>query len=198
MTGADARVSSQKEPDETGDPYEDYPDDQKTGEEDLAGSEIVKIATDLKGIGNTAFKSKDISVALGKYQKGLRYLNEYPEPLESDPPDMGTTLNQLKVTLYSNSALCYNKQGNFERAISSATSALEVSGATETEKGKAYYRRALAKAGTKDEEEAMKDLEEALKCVPGDSNVTNELNKMKKKVAEQTKKEKAAYQRFFQ
>jgi len=121
-------------------------------------------------------------------------LLDFPEsPLNSEPKE----LNQLKTTLHSNSALCYNKVQNYGSAITSATAALETPGITDAEKGKAYYRCALAKGGSKDEEGALADLEQALKCVPGDSAITNELGKMKAKAAERERKEKAAYKKFF-
>lgn len=197
LTDADAANALQKQPDKTGDPYEDYPDDQKKGDEELSSSEILNIATELKGFGNTAFKDQDMTLAVDKYEKGLRYLRELPESQDSDSADMSKNVNQLKVTLHSNSALCSIKRQDFATAATSATSALEVPHITDTEKGKALYRRALAKGGLRDEEAAMTDLEQALVCVPGDSNATNELNKMKKRAAEREQKEKSQYKKFF-
>jgi len=195
LKGDAARTASEKTVDSTGDPYEDFPEDQ---EAELSGPEIVKVATELKGFGNKAFKAGDLSLGLDKYQKGLRYLHEYPEPLENDPPELGKQLNSLKFTLHSNSALLQNKLKSFDEALTSASNALEISGSTDAEKGKAYYRRALAKAGLKDEDAAMKDLEEALKFVPSDAAILKELDAVKKHAAERAKKERAAYKKFFQ
>jgi peptidyl-prolyl isomerase D len=139
-----------------------------------------------------------LSLGLDKYQKGLRYLHEYPEPLENDPPELGKQLNSLRFTLHSNSALLQIKLQNFEEARTSASNALEVPDTTDTEKGKAYYRRGLANVGLKDDEEAEKDLAAAAKLVPGDAAVAKELESVKKRAAERKKKEKAAYQKFFQ
>lgn len=197
LTGADAETIPQKEPDKTGDPYEDYPEDQKEGEEELTGAEILKIATDLKGYGNGAFKTQDIQLALDKYQKGLRYVHEYPQPLENDPPELGKNLNSLKITLHLNSAQCYIKQENWERAGFSATAALEIDDITEAEQGKAYYRRALAKAGLKDDEDAVRDLEEAQKVTKGDKAVEAELAKLKKRAADREKKQRSALKGAF-
>lgn len=194
LTGDEAQEAAKKQPDPLGDAYEDYPEDQ--GKE-LSGMEIVKIASDLKEFGNKAFKAGDLTLGLSKYQKGLRYLHEYPEPLENDPPGLGRTLNSLKFTLHSNSALLQIKLKDYESALNSASKALSVPDATDAEMGKAYYRRALARSGLKDEEEATRDLEEALTRVPGDPAITNELNAVKKRAAERQKKEKAAYQKFF-
>lgn len=186
-------------PDKLGDAYEDYPDDQKAeGQDEIPAQQILKIATDLKGYGNAAFKSQEWALALEKYQKGLRYLHEYPETNENDPPDLEKQLDQLKVLLHSNSAQCSIKKEDFEAAEKSASAALDLSGATEADKGKVLYRRAVAKVGMKNDDGAIEDLEAALKCVPGDANVTNELRRLKIKSAEKLKKEKAAFKKFFQ
>lgn len=198
LTGSDAENLPQKQADKTGDPYEDYPEDQRQGDEEIPGPNILKIAGDLKGFGNTAFKSQDFALAVDKYQKGIRYLHEFPEsPLDNEPAEGSNQLNQLKITLQSNSALCYNKLQKYALASTAATAALETPGVTDAEKGKAYYRRALARGSSKDEETALKDFEQALKFAPGDSAITNELNKMKAKAAERERKEKAAYKKFF-
>lgn len=192
LTGADAESLPQKQPDKTGDPYEDYPEDQAEGEDELSGTDIHKIATELKGYGNTAFKAQDIETALDKYQKGLRYLHEYPEPLDSDPPELGQQLDSLKISLHLNSAQCYLKQDNWDRAEFSTTAALEIDGITDVEQGKAYYRRALAKAGAKNDEEAIKDLKEAQTHVKGDKAIDSELAKLKKRMADAEQKQKKA------
>ena len=56
LTGDEAQNigESKKEPDSTGDAYEDFPEDQ--GEE-FQGPQILEIATKLKEYGNKAFQS---------------------------------------------------------------------------------------------------------------------------------------------
>ena len=186
-----------KEPDSTGDLYEEFPEDQ--GEE-FKGPQIAKIAKDLKEFGNKAFKTGDLNLALEKYQKGLRYLNEYPEALPEDPPELSKELTHLRFTLHSNSALLQIKLKSFEEAQSSADNALEIDGdvVPNQDRAKASYRKALALLGLKDEEEAVKILETAQKLAPGDVAISKELGAAKKKAAEHAKKEKAAYKRFFE
>lgn len=158
--------------------------------------ETVKIVTDLKTYGNAAFKDNKLPLALDKYEKGLRYLNEEPD-VTSSPAETSSTLSALRFTLNSNSALLHNKLKNFADAERTASAALAVSGTTDTDKAKALYRRAIAHVGLKNEEEALKDLEEANKLVPGDAAVVKELSAVKKNAAERAKKEKAAYSKFF-
>lgn len=195
MSGDEAINVGKKEPDSTGDTYEDFPQDQ--GEE-FKGPEVLKIATELKDFGNKAFKANDLTLALAKYQKGLRYLNEYPEALPEDPPELSKELTHIRFTLHSNSALLQIKLKSFEEAQNSADNALEVEAVSNQDRAKASYRKALALLGLKDDEEAVKSLETAQKLAPGDVAISKELSAAKKKAAEHAKKEKAAYKKFFE
>ena len=186
-----------KAADSTGDPYEDFPEDQKQGDEELKGVEIVKIATELKDMGNKFFKEQKLDIALSKYQKGLRYLHEYPEPIEGDPADLGAQLTALRISLHSNSALLQLKLKEYADAEKSASNALAVKDIKDADKGKAYYRRALARKELKNEDEAVADLEQAIKFVPNDAGIKNELAATKKRQTDRLKKEKAAYGKFF-
>jgi len=197
LTGDAAVTAGQKMDDGTGDTFEDFPEDQP-GVEEFTGAQVVKIATELKEFGTKAFKAGDLTVGLDKYQKGLRYLNERPTAEDGDGPEVGKQMTALRFALHSNSALLQNKLKMFSDASTSASNALELKGPTDAERAKAYFRRATAKVGLKDEEEAQKDLEEANRLAPGDPGITKELAAVKKKAQEQTKKEKAALKKFFE
>ena len=196
LSGAAFNSATEKAADSTGDPYEDFPDDQGP---DLKGMEYFQIASEIKDMGNKAFKAGDNELGIEKYQKALRYLNEYPETNDSDPPELGGQMIQLKFTLHSNSALLANKSQRYQEAQKWAGFALEAAppDAKDLDKGKAYYRRALARIGLQDDEGALEDLEQAAKLAPGDPGITNEKAKVKKRVAEREKKEKAAFKKFF-
>ena len=157
----------------------------------------MSIATALKELGNKAFKSGALELGIQKYQKGLRYLHEYPTPLDTDPADLGTQLNALKISLYLNSALLQNKVGQFVEAAENAGKALEIEGINEKDMAKAYFRRGQARVGRKNEEEALKDLETASKYAPGDAAITKELDNVKRRVKERKEKEKKAYKNAF-
>jgi peptidyl-prolyl isomerase D len=193
LTGEEAADADKKAPDSTGDPYEDFPEDQNSTP---TASEIVKIATDLRGFGNAAFKAGDLSLGLDKYQKGLRYLNEDPD-LTNEPPETKKTIDALRFTLNSNSALLSNKLKSYDDALRSASAALDVADISGADKAKALYRKAVAEVGLKDEDAAVADLEAAIKLAPGDPAITKELAQVKKAAADRAKKEKAAYSKFF-
>ncbi|KAF2963768.1 hypothetical protein GQX73_g9806 [Xylaria multiplex] len=181
--------------DPLGDTYEDFPEDETTSAP-LDAAKILQIASDCKEFGNKAFKAGDVLTGLEKYQKGLRYLNEEPD-LDAASEDTKTKLSALRFTLNCNSALLNLKLESWEDAERSATAALAVPGTSDAEKGKAHYRRGLALIKLKDEDEAVKALQEAKKLVPGDAAITKELETVKKQAAARLAKEKAAYKKFF-
>ncbi|KAI0468112.1 cyclophilin-like domain-containing protein [Xylaria cf. heliscus] len=184
-----------KAADPLGDAYEDFPEDE-TASAPLDAAKVLQIASDCKEFGNKAFKAGDILTGLEKYQKGLRYLNEEPDLREVDE-DIKAKLASLRFTLNCNSALLNLKLEAWEDAERSAASALAVPGISDAEKGKALYRRGLAFIKLKDEEEAVKALQEARKLVPNDAAIAKELDTVKKQAAARVAKEKAAYKKFF-
>ena len=188
---------TKKEPDSTGDTYEDFPDDQLPNGEEWKGTDIVRITDELKSMGAKAFKGGELSLALSKYQKALRYLHEYPTPLEGDPPDMGNQLNKLKIALYNNTSLLQYKLKQYKDSSESAEKAMGVEGITDAEKGKALFRKGMAAKEMKNEDEASANLEEALKLVPNDAGVKNELAGVKKAASDRRAKEKKAYSKMF-
>ncbi|KAI9805717.1 MAG: peptidyl-prolyl cis-trans isomerase cpr6 [Piccolia ochrophora] len=195
-------VSALRNPttDPHGDPHEDYPEDQSTT---LSGPDLARIASFLKDLGNKLFKSGDTSTALDKYQKALRYLQEYPSPLDTDPPDLAPQLAALRFSCHSNAALLQLKAAAYDAARASATYALEIDvggnkGGGDAERAKALYRRALAAKGLKDDERAERDLIEADALVPGDKAVAAELAAVKKRAVERREKEKRVYKKFFE
>ncbi|KAF2654433.1 peptidyl-prolyl cis-trans isomerase D [Lophiostoma macrostomum CBS 122681] len=197
LTGEDYDKATEKKADATGDPYEDFPADHKQEEEEWKGTDILKIATDLKDLGNAAFKKGDLQLGLAKYQKALRYLHEYPTPIEGDPEDLGANLNALKISLYLNSALLQNKLSAYSDAASSASNALEIEGISDKDKAKALFRRAQARIGKKSEEDALADLEAAKKLQPSDPAIGKELDGIKGRVKARKEKEKKVYANAF-
>lgn len=196
LNGQEFSSATQKPADATGDPYEDFPDDQG---EDLKGTDYFKIASDLKDFGNKAFKASDLETGIEKYQKGLRYLHEYPETNDSDPADLATQLKQLRFTLNSNSALLANKAKRYEEGEKWAGFAIEgiPPEAKDADKAKAYYRRGTARVALRDEESGLKDLETAAKLAPGDAAIARDVAGVKKSVQARLDKEKAAFKKFF-
>lgn len=194
LHGEEYEKAIEKPVDTLGDKYEDFPSDQA---DELSGKEGFAIAKDIKDLGNKAYKSADWPVALKKYQKSLRYLNESGDPVEGDPETLAKDIASLRFALNNNSAQVQIKLKDFAGAIKSATSAIDVPDQPAEARAKAFYRRAEARSERKAEEDALVDLEEALKLAPTDAGIKNKYNAVKSKVAEFKKKEKAAYSKFF-
>lgn len=196
LSESEAIAAETKAPDAYGDEYEDFPEDQVTGDEVLSATRILKIAGDCKEFGNKAFKGGNFSVALDKYQKGLRYLNEDPD-LDGEPADTKEKMDALRVSLNSNAALMNMKLSAWDDAVRAADNALAVSSISDKDKAKALYRRGFAQVRLKDEDSALQSLEEAKKLAPEDAAVASELATVKKAAAARLAKEKAAYKKFF-
>lgn len=163
----------------------------------MDGATILRIGTELKEFGNKAFKAGDLELGLEKYTKGLRYLAEYPVALDNDPPELFKNIQALKFILLSNSALLQNKQKLYREADESASKALDIPDITGTDKAKALFRRAMAKAALKDDDGALEDLKEANNHAPGDAAILKDLNAAKDRVHAKKEKEKQAYKKFF-
>lgn len=194
---ADIAELTKKKADSTGDSYEDFPEDQKTGDEEWKGTELVKIVDDIKSLGSKAFKNSELDLALNKYQKALRYLHEYPEPLENDPKDLGAQLTDLKITLHTNSSLMQFKLAKYRDSYDSADKAASVPGISKEKKGKALFRKGMALKGAKDEEGAIEYLSQAAELVPGDAGIQKELAAVKKAAADRKAKEKKVFSKAF-
>lgn len=166
-------------------------------DDEWEGAQILKIATELKDMGNAAFKKQDLSLGIKKYDKSLRYLHEIPAPSDNEPSELWKSLQALKITVYSNLALLQNKSSQYNEAAESATKALESEGITEKDLAKVYFRRATAKIGKKNDEDALADLNEAIKYAPGDAAIVKELDLVKKKVQARKDKEKKVYANAF-
>lgn len=196
LSPSEAVMADTKAADAYGDEYEDFPEDQVTGDEVLSASQILKVAGDCREFGNKAFKAGDLSVALDKYQKGLRYLNEDPD-LDGEPAETKEKMDTLRVALNSNAALMNLKLGAWRDTVRAADNALAVASISDKDKAKALYRRGFAQVRLKDEDAALESLEQAKKLAPEDAAVATELAAVKKAAAARLAKEKAAYKKFF-
>ena len=198
LTGDDAigAGDAPRQPDELGDSYEDYPEDAVTGSGPLPLATILEVAAASKDFGNAAFKKGNLQLAIDKYHKGLRYLNEDPD-LEGAPEGTKEKLAKLRVDLNSNAALMMLKNSAWSDARHSATNAIDVVGIADADKAKALFRRGQALIKLKDEDAALADLELAHKLVPADASIAKELGVVRAARKARADKEKKAYSKFF-
>ena len=187
------RSGDTKTADALGDAYEDFPED---ADEQLDAHKVLKIASDCKGFGNAAFKGGDVALALDKYQKGLRYINEEPET-KDESDDLKAQLEQLRFVLNNNSAMMNLKLESWEDAERAASNALLVQGVADADKAKAYFRQGQALVKLKDEDGAIEAFQQAKKLAPNDAAITRELEAVKKAAAARVAKQKSQYKKFF-
>jgi peptidyl-prolyl isomerase D len=197
LTGDAALAADVKAPDALGDPYEDFPDD--CAAPPTSAKELIAIAEACKGYGTTAFKAGNHTIAIDKYQKALRYLNE---DLDQDTDEAGAaetekTLAALRFALNNNMALANMKLGAWGEVVACADAALAVDGIGASERAKALYRRGKAGVELRDLDRAAEDLKEAHQLVPGDAVVAAEHAAVKKKLAKADASQRAAVKKFF-
>ncbi|KAH9474440.1 Peptidyl-prolyl cis-trans isomerase cyp40 [Psilocybe cubensis] len=185
---------------QTGDPYEDYPEDEDKDTEDPKVA--LEIAGVVREVGNKLFKEGKTEEALQKYQKSLRYLDLHPVLPEGSPPELKDSFDALLAPLLLNSALAAirtkpQSSANAVIAISSATRALNTLTLNNADKAKALYRRALAHIYMKDDDKAEQDLVEASQLVPEDAAIAGELAKIKQQRKEKREKEKKQFKKLF-
>jgi len=184
----------------SGDVYEDFPDDEDQNVQDP--SVALKIAREVRELGNKLFKEGKAEEALAKYQKSIRYLDVHPVMPDGSPPELKDSFNSLLTPLLLNSALAALKvhpqtSANVRISIECATRALDRVDLNNADKAKALYRRALAHVVLKEENSAESDLVAASQLVPEDQAITNELLKVRQLKKEKKEKEKKAFKKMF-
>ncbi|KDQ18326.1 hypothetical protein BOTBODRAFT_143382 [Botryobasidium botryosum FD-172 SS1] len=187
-----------------GDTYEDFPEDD---DNDVHNPEVaLRIASEVRELGNTLFKEGKPALALDKYQKSLRYLDINPVLPEESPETLKQSYNTLLIPLLLNTALAALRtpskppSDHANLAIKSTTRALseKLAGTlSSADKAKAHYRRALAYVTLRDDDEAEKDLASAAALAPGDESIRKELEKVKVRRKERREKEKKAFKGLF-
>ncbi|OZJ02316.1 Peptidyl-prolyl cis-trans isomerase D [Bifiguratus adelaidae] len=179
-----------------GDKYEEYPDDYEGAKEP---ADILKIANELKAIGNDYFKNGDYKQAMRKYAKAIRYLNEKPAFDPEDGKEMPVMFYTIKTPCFLNKAMSALKSGDYTTAINDTTSVLSFPSEylTPADQAKALYRRGSAKLATKDDQGAVEDFEAAEKLAPSDAAIKRDLAIAKQKVKESKQRQKAAYAKMF-
>ncbi|GAB1526254.1 peptidyl-prolyl cis-trans isomerase cpr6 [Rhizoctonia solani] len=180
-----------------GDKYEDYPEDDDSDVQTNT-QRALEIAKEIKEVGTRLHKEGKLELALDKYQKAIRYLDVHPVMPQDAPPHTREEFTALLTPLLLNSALAAIKVNKASVALAATTRALALQPEiAANDKGKAYYRRALAHSLQHDEDEAEADLKEALNIVPGDEAIKNELAKLQQRKKEKREKEKKAFKGLF-
>lgn len=180
--------------DEYGDNYEEtLKDDSKVDKSDFKS--VLKAVEFVKDIGTQQYKKQNYSIALAKYLKCDKFLKEYaPENL---PEESLKTINDFRVSIPLNIALCALKTEDYQKALVAGTEVLYAEAANEKAKAKALYRRGLAYIGLNDPDMAMTDLEMATTFQQGDPAILKAIQETKVKRKALNDKQKKSLSKMF-
>ncbi|TFK84301.1 peptidyl-prolyl cis-trans isomerase [Polyporus arcularius HHB13444] len=186
-----------------GDVYEDYPEDQDPvdGKDVGENPEVaLKIAREVREVGNKLFKEGKYEDALHKYQKAIRYIDYHVDLPDGAPPELRDSFDALLAPLLLNSALAALRAGgpaNARLALRVADRALANLELNDTDKAKALYRTGLAHVVINEDEEAEEALAKAHALVKDDKAIAAELEKVRGRLRGKREKEKKAFKKMF-
>ncbi len=148
----------------------EYSDEEKLGE-----------AAKFKSEGTDFFKAGDFNEAISAYNRAVEFCEDFD--------DAGDIWQACKLNL----AQAYINTKKYANAADAAGAVI----AKDDTSVKALFRRAVARTHCSMPEEALEDLNKALKIDPENKSVKNEIIKAKKSIADAKKKSKALYSGMF-
>jgi len=188
---------------ESGKVYEDYPQDNDEDYESDGGvGKALEAAKEIKEVGNRILKEGKFGLAVKEYEKSVRYLDIHPVLPDDTTAEVQDGYKTVLTAALLNASLALIKQtpqtsDNAQKAVEMTSRVLRIEGLAPAEQAKAHYRRALSTIILKDFEEAEKDLQTALKAMPGDKSIQAELEKVKAKRRDKKEKDKKAFKGLF-
>ncbi|XP_046853166.1 peptidyl-prolyl cis-trans isomerase D-like [Xenia sp. Carnegie-2017] len=201
---ADEDIFAMKD-DGTGDVYSDYPEESNIDFSNF--NEVADVAEVIKKIGNEQFKLGNYEIALKKYLKAQRYMDQIDSDVsstdeEEEKKNTNESANEENVKrhksivmpCYLNSAACYLKLKNNEEAVNSCSEVIENFDESNV---KALFRRGQAYTSLRNFDKAMADLQNAAKLAPADKGIRNALVKVKSQIKDQKEREKQMYSKMF-
>ncbi|KAL6076241.1 adenyl-nucleotide exchange factor sse1 [Balamuthia mandrillaris] len=149
----------------------------------------LEAAAKKKNHGNIVFKEFDYESAARCYGEGIRYLLE----MYDATPKQKEEMEALKLSCYSNLAICCIKLKRFEEAVHNCTKALELN----EKNAKALFRRGQSFAELKQWDKAKEDLQAASALEPNDAAIKKELARVNKAIQIQVQQQKKVYAKMF-
>ena len=139
--------------------------------------------------GTSLFKDGNIEPASLRYKRALQHCEKFFDLSAEDEKEV----EEIKLSLHLNLAMCHMKLDNHEYALKSLNTALEIDECSI----KALYRRALVMEKKKDFDAARKDLLKAKKLEPEDKSVGRLMQRVEIQIRRQKEKQKKMAQRMF-
>jgi len=153
--------------------------------------EKFEAAEKAKKEGNVLYQAQNYKRANKKYKKALDIISS-DHAFTEEEKQKGK--KEMKLPCYLNSAACCMKQQDYKEVINHCNKALEIDFANV----KAYFRRATAYLELDEWIESERDFEQVLALDPENKEGKKEFARLKKRIAEQNKKDKSLYSRMFQ
>ncbi|KAL0127908.1 hypothetical protein PUN28_003278 [Cardiocondyla obscurior] len=152
------------------------------------------IALRYKGIGTELFKNSRIIDAFHKFSKACKLLITL-EPIAGLQIDkqLEYNINDLKLALYNNMAICQLKQNNYQHVITLCTKVLEKDG----NNVKALYRRGVAYGKMGDNEKATTDLKVVLTLESDNHSAKEQFDVYNNKLQESIQRSNNMMKRMF-
>lgn len=178
-----------------GDIYEEYPgDDTNFDQEDC--DKAFAAASIIKDSGSQLFKLKDFQNAYFKYEKSLKYVNEFIPELEVDKENNAKFVD-LKIKLYLNLSLVLQNLQKYDEAIEYASYALDIPEIEGKDKAKAFYRRGNAFSTKKRYDEALENYKLCNENNPDDKIVDKKIEDVQNIIEQNKEKIKNNISKFF-
>eukprot|EP00523_Entomoneis_sp_CCMP467_P001883 CAMPEP_0168747242 /NCGR_PEP_ID=MMETSP0724-20121128/15560_1 /TAXON_ID=265536 /ORGANISM="Amphiprora sp., Strain CCMP467" /LENGTH=486 /DNA_ID=CAMNT_0008795035 /DNA_START=10 /DNA_END=1470 /DNA_ORIENTATION=- len=159
---------------------------------EMTDEERVEMANKLKAEGTELFQKKNYLDAAATYEKAGKY-STGEGVSGNDVPESERT---LYVSCFSNAAMCYIKTKNYPEAVQAVNKVLEID-IEASSNIKALYRRGLSRLHMGLLSEAKVDLMQAYSLDKNNKDVRKALASLKQAVADNKKKEKAAFGGLF-
>jgi len=159
------------------------------------GSLIYEAALQRKNDGNKYFDKQKMGLATRKYIKALDIVRRNGSSSLSDS-QKDKLKKDVALPCYLNLIACHVKSKDYKRAIELCNKVLEI----DPQNCKALWRRGCAYTEEGKFIEAEKDLEKSLECAnttQEKKTVTTSMNKLKKLINEQDKKDKEKFKALF-
>jgi len=156
---------------------------------EMSNQEKIEAALKTKDKGNEFFKDGKYKAAIKKYKKASSYV-DYDHSFTDEEKAQA---KPVRVTVHLNTAACNLKLKEYRTCIENCDKALKI----EDNNVKALFRKGQALSALYDWEDAERVFNKALEIEPQNKEVQRELTLLKRKMAEQNKKEKIRYANMF-
>lgn len=158
------------ENDGTLDVYPPWPDDLDMLFDTISQNEFETVVSNIKESGNYFYNNNSFAKSERKYRKALRYMDW----LHKNSKGLKNS-KCLRKTLLLNLAMVMLKKKQYTDAVDFCDQVLLL----DSQAGKAFYRRAQARMGTRDFDLALQDYAHALKFFPNDARIQEEMKRAK-------------------